>query len=194
MPEKVLPTANYQLLVSVESCWPRPSSTYAALPRRGRFGCLSAMNLPSREDVLPIIQLAITPVILMSGIGAVLLSMTHRMGRVVDRTRALAGQIRLEKNEDERGHLVNQLEVMFRRAKLLRLAMTMATTSVFVSGLLVVVIFVSALTRLELSAFILSLFIFSVSCLLLGLAAFIRDVFLSLKALGREVERSMVKR
>lgn len=150
-----------------------------------------AVTLPSREDVLPIIQLAITPVILMSGIGAVLLSMTQRMGRIVDRTRSLAGLVRQEKDAGEREHLVSQLTIMFRRAKLLRFAMTMATTSVFVSGLLVVVIFVSALTRLELSAFILVLFVVSVSFLLLGLATFIRDVFLSLAALRREVERAL---
>ena len=150
------------------------------------------MTLPTRDDVLPIIQLAITPVILMSSIGAVLLSMTNRMGRVVDRTRTLAGQIRENENPAEREHLVGQLQVMFRRAKLLRLAMTMSTLSVFVSGLLVMVIFISALTRAEMSAFILVLFVVSISFLLFGLATFIRDVFLSLTALKREVDRALL--
>lgn len=151
----------------------------------------AAVILPTREDVLPIIQLAITPVILMSSIGAVLLSMTNRMGRVVDRTRILAGQIRQEKDPSEREHLVTQLHIMFRRAKLLRFAMTMSTLSVFVSGLLVVVIFVTALTRVEMSALVLGLFVVSISFLLLGLATFIRDVFLSLHALKREVDRAL---
>ena len=146
--------------------------------------------LPTREDVLPIIQLAITPVILMSSIGAVLISMTNRMGRVVDRTRALAVQIR-QGEPSERAHLVSQLQIMYRRAKLLRLAMTMSTMSVFVSALLVVVIFASALTRVEMSAVILALFVVSISFLLLGLGTFTRDVFLSLAALGQEVERAL---
>ena len=159
-------------------------------PERGV--CSGAgVNLPSEQDVLPIIQLAITPVILMSGIGAVLLSMTHRMGRIVDRVRILSGQVRQEKNADEVTHLSQQLATMFRRARLMRFAMTMATMSVFVSGLLVVVIFVSALTRLELSGVVLALFVISVSLLLTGLASFIRDVFLSLRALGSEVDRSL---
>lgn len=127
----------------------------------------------------------------MSSIGAVLLSMTNRMGRVVDRTRILAVQVQSGEHPAEREYLVGQLRVMFRRAKLLRLAMTMSTLSVFVSGLLVVVIFVSALTRSEMSAVILALFIVSISFLLLGLATFIRDVFLSLTALGRDVERAL---
>ena len=149
------------------------------------------MNLPSQEHVLPIIQLAITPVILMSGIGAVLLSMTHRMGRIVDRSRSLAGLVRQEKDASDREHLVSQLRVMYRRAKVMRFAMTMATTSVFVSGLLVVSLFVSALVQVQLSRLILALFVISVSLLLTGLAAFVRDIFMSLRALGVEVNRAL---
>jgi hypothetical protein len=45
-------------------------------------------------EFLSVIQLAITPVILLSGVGALMLTLTNRLGRVVDRTRALAGQMR----------------------------------------------------------------------------------------------------
>ncbi len=149
------------------------------------------MTFPAEGQVLPIIQFAITPVILMSGIGAVLLSMTNRMGRIVDRARALAGQLHQEKDANNRAHLTSQIRVMYRRAKVMRLAMTMATTSVFVSGLLVVTLFVSAISRFELSAVILVLFTLSVSLLLIGLGAFVRDIYLSLRALGVEVERAL---
>jgi hypothetical protein len=149
------------------------------------------MNIPSEQDVLPIIQLAITPVILMSGIGAVLLSMTHRMGRIVDRTRSLAGLVRKESDSAESQHLVQQIGIMFRRARLMRMAMTLASMSVFSSGLLVVVIFVSALTRLVLSGVILALFVLSISLLLSGLGMFVRDLFVSLTALGAEVDRAL---
>lgn len=149
------------------------------------------MNLPSREDVLPIIQLAITPVILMSGIGAVLLSMTQRMGRIVDRARILSGSLRVEKDPEERAHIASQVRTMFRRAKLMRFAMTMATLSVFFSGSLVVVIFVSALVRLELATLILALFVVSVTFLLTAMGTFVRDLYLSLHALGSEVDRAL---
>jgi hypothetical protein len=43
------------------------------------------------DSLLPMIQLAITPVILIAGVGSLLLSMTNRLGRIVDRTRILAG-------------------------------------------------------------------------------------------------------
>lgn len=160
------------------------------LPTRRRpyldFGDL---DIPKQESILPIIQLSITPVILISGIGALMISMTNRMGRIVDRSRSLAGLLRAATGE-ERTHIEQQLSIMFRRAKLMQLALTLVSSSMFVSGLLVVMIFLSALLRVELSAVILAVFATSVGCLLGGLAAFIRDVNLSLQALSVEVGRA----
>src|SRR3954468_4906495 len=50
------------------------------------------VNDPENQ-FLSVIQIAITPVILISGIGALMLTLTNRLGRIVDRTRALAGQM-----------------------------------------------------------------------------------------------------
>jgi hypothetical protein len=146
--------------------------------------------LPMQESILPIIQLSITPVILISGLGALCISLTNRMGRIVDRTRNLAGLMR-QANDVDRKFLEEQLLIMFRRAKIMRFSMTMITASMFISGLLVIVIFVSALSRIEMAALILGLFATSMGCLLAGLAAFLRDLYLSLHAVQMEVIRAV---
>lgn len=148
------------------------------------------MELPTQDSILPLIQLSITPVILISGLGALVISMTNRMGRIVDRTRLLAGLAR-EAKESDRGHLVAQLKVMFRRAKLMRLAMTLIVSSMFVSGLLIMLIFLSALTELHLEAGILAVFLVSVVLMLGGLAAFVADLWVSLVALDSDVRRAL---
>ena len=48
------------------------------------------MQNHSLTELVPILQLAIGPVILISGVGMLLLTFTNRFGRVVDRTRGLA--------------------------------------------------------------------------------------------------------
>lgn len=144
------------------------------------------------HDLLPMIQLAITPVILITGLGSLLLTMTNRMGRVVDRTRILAGQVQGARgNAAEHAHLEAQLRIMYRRAGLVRRAVTFATLSMFSSGLLVVTIFADAVLASGLAVFILGLFAASVCFLLVGLAYFLRDIHLSLSALGLEVERAL---
>ena len=50
---------------------------------------MAAPDLPV-QDLIPVLQVAIGPVILISGVGLLLLSMTNRFGRVIDRARSLA--------------------------------------------------------------------------------------------------------
>jgi len=147
-------------------------------------------SLPIQETILPIIQLAITPVILISGLGSLSIAMTNRMGRIVDRTRSLAGLFRQASPED-RQHLEEQMLIMFRRAKIMRFSMTMVTSSMFISGLLVILIFISAVARVDLSALILGGFATSIACLLAGLATFLHDLIVSLNAVQMEVVRAV---
>jgi hypothetical protein len=45
-------------------------------------------------DLIPTHQLAVGPVILISGVGLILLSMTNRFGRIIDRSRILTEDLR----------------------------------------------------------------------------------------------------
>src|SRR4051812_35147284 len=80
------------------------------------------------SKLLPVIQLAITPVILISGVGSLMLTLTNRLGRIVDRTRSLAGQMR-KADSDERDHIDSQLAILWRRAGLVRVGVTFAGLS-----------------------------------------------------------------
>jgi Protein of unknown function (DUF2721) len=143
--------------------------------------------LPS--SILPVIQLSITPVILISGMGALLLTLTNRLGRIVDRTRILAGQLH-GAEPAQRAHYENQLAIMWRRAQLVRLAVTLAGSSMLLSCLLVVIIFLDATFHREFAIELVGVFITSVLLLIAGLGAFLRDINLSLHALRLEVDRA----
>lgn len=140
-----------------------------------------------------IIQLAITPVILISGMGALMLTLTNRMGRVVDRIRSLAGQMvggagRLSAAEHE--HLERQLEILWRRALLMRRAVTYNGLSMLVSCLLVVALFVAAVRGWRMEGVLMGLFAMSMLLLIAALVVFLRDIYLSLRALRLEVDRA----
>ena len=145
-------------------------------------------NVGPRE-FLPLIQLAITPVILLSGVGALMLTLTNRLGRVVDRIRALAGQMRLVV-PIEQAHLEGQLAILWRRAKLVRLAVTFAGLSMFFACVLVLAIFVDAALDRDFGLELVVFFIASVLSLISALVAFLRDIWLSLHALALEVARA----
>jgi hypothetical protein len=147
------------------------------------------MDVLSTNSFLPIIQLAITPVILISGMGGLMISLTNRMGRIVDRTRTLAGQVRAARG-DEREHLESQLDIMWRRAVLIRLAVTFNGLSMLVSCFLVVAIFAAAIFHWDLGFAMLGLFGASIALLIAALIAFLRDIYVSLRALRLEVGRA----
>jgi hypothetical protein len=69
------------------------------------------------SSLLPIIRLALTPVILISGMGELMLTLTNRMARIVERTRFVAEAVPAAAPA-ERAQLVSQLEIMWRRALL----------------------------------------------------------------------------
>ena len=141
------------------------------------------------SSFLPVIQLAVTPVILLSGVGALMITLTNRMGRIVDRTRSLAGQVR-GAAEPDRDHFNGQLGIMWRRAKLIRLAVTLAALSMLLSCLLVRVIFIDASIHREFGLEMVVIFAASIGCLIASLLAFLRDIWMSLWALGIEVHRA----
>ena len=137
-------------------------------------------------DLIPILQVAIGPVILISGVGLLLLTMTNRFGRIIDRTRQLSRELRSEEAPARHGVLA-QLDILLTRARIVRGAITAASVSALLAAVLIIVIFVGALFKLSWAVGIVGLFVSCLASLIASLALFIRDVNLSLKALRLEV-------
>jgi hypothetical protein len=140
---------------------------------------------PLRE-LIPVLQVAIGPVILISGVGLLLLTMTNRFGRAVDRSRQLGREMR-EAAYADRQKLADQVDILYRRARLIRLSIIMAAICVLLTAVLIIVLFLTALFSLEAGLAITLLFIVCQSSLIVSLMAFIRDIQLSLKALKLEL-------
>ena len=143
--------------------------------------------IPSR--FLPVIQLAISPMILMTGVGGLMLTLTNRMARIVDRTRSLAEKVRGSAGP-ERTHLEMQLGIMWSRAKLIRQAVTLAGLSMLMACLLVVMVFIDASVQREFGLELVGTFLASILSLIAALVTFLRDIWLSPHALKLEVDRT----
>jgi hypothetical protein len=137
------------------------------------------------NDLVPIYQGAVTPVILISGVGLLLLSMTNRFARVVDRTRARVESMRSSPSS-EHPRLLGQLEIMYGRARLLRLAIRLATLSVLTAAVMVITLFLTALLQVEIGRLGAALFIGCLLSLIASLILFLADINRSLAALKLE--------
>jgi hypothetical protein len=138
------------------------------------------------EKLIPTLQMAVGPVILISGVGLLLLSFTNRFGRAIDRSRQLGREMR-EAGSEQRQKLRLQVEVLYRRARLIRASIILAAFSVLLAAVLIIVLFVAALLHLEAGLVLVLLFTCCLASLIVSLAAFIRDIQLSLHALRLEL-------
>lgn len=136
----------------------------------------------SLEQLLPVLQLSIGPVILISGVGLVLLSMTNRFGRVIDRGRILSAVLREGPRAEEEALVRAQLPILARRATVLRTAIILASLSLLLAAVMIIVIFLAEWFRLELALAIALLFVAGMLALIGGLVAFLVDINLSLRA------------
>jgi hypothetical protein len=140
------------------------------------------------QQLIPVIQTAIGPVILISGVGLLLLSMTNRFGRIVDRSRLLARE--LPEAAAQRPHLLAQLAILYRRAEVLRLSIILATASVLLAGLLIISLFLAALLHLEAALLVSLCFILCMAALIASLLVFLLDLQMSLTALRVELAQA----
>lgn len=144
------------------------------------------MFLPSISELIPVIQTAIGPMILISGVGLLLLSMTNRLGRVIDRVRILSHEIDSAPEEIKK-HQTEQMIILFQRARLIRLAIALTSISALSAAILIIVIFLLALLKLDLPWLMAGLFIVCMGSLIGALIAFIKDINRTLLALKLEV-------
>ncbi len=145
------------------------------------------MQLPTVAQLIPILQTAIGPMILISGLGLLLLTMTNRLGRAIDRARLLAGELS-EAAGNKQEKIAAQLEILWRRARLIRASITLASLSALSSACLIIVLFFTALGGLELAWLIGSVFIIGMLSLIGSLILFIKDINQSLAALKLELQ------
>lgn len=137
------------------------------------------------HDLIPSLQIAVGPVILVSGVGLLLLTMTNRLGRVIDRARELAVELRAEARDRDRTE--RQIRILMTRAQVLRLAIALSIVSVLLAAMLVIVLFVAAVFALEVGIAVAALFIGCMTALIGALIALLRDINLSLAALKLEL-------
>lgn len=133
------------------------------------------------------LQGCITPVAMISGVGLLLLTITNRMGRTIDRTRQLIGE--LDKPDVKRiEEKKNEVNVFLKRSKLLRNSIAWIMVGMISSCLIIPLLFIMSFTSLDLRVLGYGFFLIAVTSMLTSFVYFFKDVLLSLKAIKLEAK------
>jgi hypothetical protein len=142
--------------------------------------------MTSIQELIPVLQTAIGPVILISGVGLLLLSMTNRLSRVIDRARNLLSYSETVAGPPRQKTLA-QIDILWSQARLIRLSILFAAVSLLCAALLIIILFITALLGIE-DAWLLSIiFIACLGSLIASLIVFITDINRSLSAFKVEL-------
>jgi CBS domain containing-hemolysin-like protein len=141
-------------------------------------------------DVAHLIQVALTPIFLISAIGVTLNVLTNRLSRIVDRARSMENELCRPDYQAGGRDLHAALGVLARRARYMYAAITLITLSALFIALVVVMLFVNAFAHWDLSAFIAIMFILSMLSLAAALTAFLIEVRIATTTLRIGIEEA----
>lgn len=139
------------------------------------------------ESFVKFLQSCISPIVLISGVGLILLSLTNRLARTIDMSRMIVKELENEQRVDqEKKHV--ELKILFNRSKILRSSIVSISFSILSSSLIIPVLLVMNLSHVDLKFLGIVFFLFSVLGIILSAIFLFIDVHLTLKALELEVK------
>ena len=133
--------------------------------------------------VAHVIEIAVAPVFLLAGISGLLVVLTNRLGRTIDRSRSLQATASGFLPEPHRRAIERELAALLRRIRLAHTAISLSTLSAILVCLVIVALFLGSLLQINVSAFVASLFIVCMLILSLAFGAFLLEVLISTRTL-----------
>lgn len=143
------------------------------------------LQVDARVSVIAqVIQLSVAPVFLLSGVGTLLIVLTNRLARIVDRTRALEAQQPLSSPppaEDAPGS--RELDKLHRRAYIIDWAVSLATVAALLICCVVGILFVGAFLGVHIARGVALCFVAAMAALIGALLCFLREILLATSGL-----------
>ena len=135
-------------------------------------------------DTVRLIQAAIAPVFLLTGVSALLGVLSTRLGRTIDRARVLESSIdRAEEPAPRIERMHVELSFLSRRARLIYRAIALGVITALLICVTIAALFVSAFVPFDVSLIVAAMFIAAMAALISTLLLFLREVFLATRVL-----------
>ena len=128
------------------------------------------------------IQLAVAPVFLLSGVGAMLVVLTNRLARIIDRGRSVEAGLPRAAEAAAPG-MRAELAVLSQRARLINWAISLCTVCALLVSAVIVSLFLGPFLQLDLSALVAWVFIAAMIALCSALISFLREISIATRHL-----------
>ena len=131
------------------------------------------------SDIGHVIQLAIAPVFLLTGVCTMLTVLINRLARIIDRSRVLEDRLEIAAHDP----YIDELDVLDQRSHLINYSITLSTACGFLICLVIALLFVGDTTNLPLDRYIAGLFVLGMFALIGSFAYLLREIFIASAAM-----------
>ena len=131
------------------------------------------------SDIGHVISLAIAPVFLLSGVGTMLMVMTNRLARIIDRARMLEDRLDVGYSDEH----MDELDVLYQRSRLINIAIALSTACALLVCLVIAMLFVGDTTKLALDQSIAACFVISMAAQIGSFVYLLREILIASKSL-----------
>lgn len=136
----------------------------------------------SITTVAHVIQLAVAPVFLLTGVGTILNVMTSRLSRIIDRFRVLENITPLAQ---ELGAHQAEMRILAHRERVIYWAISLCTVCALLICVVIATLFVGSVMGVQLTSLIAFLFIAAMLALIGGLLSLLREIYIATGSIHR---------
>jgi len=140
-------------------------------------------------QLIQALQASIAPCVLISGDGLLLLSLSNRLSRPIERIRHLCDVIKAHPQKDHKA-AQEQIRILFKRSQLLRSAISCIIYSIALISSIVLLLFLDTFYAWPINLPISILFILSIVFLMTSMVFFLMDIHGALDSLKIEIRHS----
>lgn len=129
-----------------------------------------------------VIQLAVAPVFLLSGVSGLLGVLTNRLSRIIDRARVLEERLMTPAPVGEE-QIHGELRLLSHRARLMNRAISLCTVCALLICAVIIALFVAAFLETNVAIPISLIFTGAMLALFTGLISFLREIYIATRSL-----------
>jgi hypothetical protein len=135
------------------------------------------------DTISHVVSISVAPVFLLAGISGLLMVLTNRLGRTIDRSRSLHKTLTDQTQPQFKVAIEKEMASLVKRGRFINLAINLAAVSALMVCLVIITLFVGGLSTYNVALAVASLFIFCMTLLSASFSCFLIEVFIATRTL-----------
>lgn len=135
------------------------------------------------DTIAHVIEISVAPVFLLAGISGLLMVLTNRLARTIDRSRSLQVATGKRLLPEHKVSIDSEMASLLKRSRFINLSIGLATASALLVCLVIIMLFLGSLTSINVAQIVASLFIVCMVVLSVAFSCFLAEVFIASRTL-----------